>query len=41
MVTEIKMINIINGQSTHFSFENVGLLQLNAVLFVVLAIMLY
>lgn len=41
VLTEITMKNVIGGVPTHFSYENIGLLQLNLVLFVVLSVMLY
>lgn len=41
VLSEITMMNKIDNELTHFSYEDIGLLRLNLILFLVLATILY
>jgi hypothetical protein len=41
VLTEVTLKNVINGEPTHFSYEMIGMLKLNFILFIILAAMLY
>jgi hypothetical protein len=41
VLTEVTLKNVIDGEPTHFSYETIGMLKLNFILFIILAAMLY